>query len=248
MAISWALLPARTMLASAPAPHSAAWMASARSSSTREGTTSMAFSAFSVEPAVMFISAPAAYSLAMTSPVLTIRVRCSSTPLLASSCLTSGQRHERFMMPRAASATESFSNAFRGSPAPCDQTASHEPSSAASIARACAACLFASSLSDAACKISMSAGIISGASSYPLWTLWLWSLKRLASAPAARSLTASSASLSTRASGFKAPASTILSLILACGAKFMISAAALRRTSTSWSSSNDTDFRVTCAL
>mmetsp|Transcript_52029 Transcript_52029/g.139346 ORF Transcript_52029/g.139346 Transcript_52029/m.139346 type:complete len:229 (-) Transcript_52029:565-1251(-) len=164
-AIFWASGPARTMLASAPAPHSAAWMPSALRSSTSAGTTSTAFSAFSGEPAVMFISAPAAYSLAMTSPIFSIFMRCSRVPLLASSIFTSGQRQERFMMPRAASATMSFSSVSKGLPAPCCQTASHGPSSAASIARACAAWRLASSVRPSARKISMRDGIISGASS-----------------------------------------------------------------------------------
>mmetsp|Transcript_20839 Transcript_20839/g.58466 ORF Transcript_20839/g.58466 Transcript_20839/m.58466 type:complete len:224 (-) Transcript_20839:580-1251(-) len=217
-------------------------------SSTSAGTTDTAFSAFSGDPAVMFMSAPAAYSFAIASLVFSIFIRYSRVPSLASSCLTSGQRQERFMMPRAASATMSLSSTRRGGPAPADHTASQGPSSAASMARACAACRFASSVRPGPCRIVMSDGIISGACSKPAWTFALWSLKRFASAPAARSFTASSGSLRTAARGFRAPASTIRSLILACGARFMISAAALRRTSTSWSASKATDFRVTCAL
>mmetsp|Transcript_118961 Transcript_118961/g.331890 ORF Transcript_118961/g.331890 Transcript_118961/m.331890 type:complete len:288 (+) Transcript_118961:156-1019(+) len=240
--------PARRMFARAPAPHSAAWMPSAFSSSTSMGTTEAAFAAFSSEPAVMFMSAPAAYSLAMLSPVLSILTRSSSEPPFASCSLTSGQRQERFMMPSAASATPSFSSAIRGSPAPACQTASQGPSSAASIASAWADCRFASSVRPFIFRMAISAGIMSGASAKPLCTFALWSLKRFASAPAARSFTASSGSLRTVASGFRAPASTIRSLIFGCGARFMISAAALRRTSTSGSLSRPTDFLVTCAL
>mmetsp|Transcript_103599 Transcript_103599/g.323908 ORF Transcript_103599/g.323908 Transcript_103599/m.323908 type:complete len:216 (+) Transcript_103599:250-897(+) len=175
-AIFWASGPARTMLARAPAPHSAAWMPSTLRRSTRAGTTGTAFSAFSVEPAVMFIRAPAAYSLAMASPVLSIFMRYSSVPPLASSALTSGQRQERFMMPRAASATMSFSSTRSGGPAPADHTASQGPSSAASMARAWAAWRRASSVRPGPWRMPMSEGIISGAWSKPACTFWLWSL------------------------------------------------------------------------
>mmetsp|Transcript_94550 Transcript_94550/g.282346 ORF Transcript_94550/g.282346 Transcript_94550/m.282346 type:complete len:238 (-) Transcript_94550:1659-2372(-) len=237
------------MLARAPAPHSAACTPSARvRSSTSEGTTLVATLAFSADPAVMFISAPAAYSLAIRSPVLSMFMSSFIVPAFARSCLTSGQRQEMFMMPRAASAIMSFSSTNRGLSAPACQTASQGASSAASIAKACAAWRFASSVRVGAFKMFISDGIMSGACSKPALTFALWSLKRFASAPAARSFTASSESFSTFASGLSAPASTILSLILACGARFMMSAAALRRTSMSGSSSKATDFRVTCAL
>mmetsp|Transcript_113142 Transcript_113142/g.325282 ORF Transcript_113142/g.325282 Transcript_113142/m.325282 type:complete len:237 (-) Transcript_113142:1463-2173(-) len=236
------------MLASAPAAHSLAWRLSDPSISVKGATTPAQRSAISLEPAVMFISAPAAYSLDMMSPFRTMADKCSSVPAFASSCLTSGQRHDKFMMANAASATWSLSSFSSGDMAPADHTASQGASSAASIASACVACRLASSVAFSLSVTAMSDGIRSGACSKPACTLALWSLNRLANAPAERSWTAMSSSWSSFARGLNAPASTMRSLILPWGARFMISAAALRRTSTSGLSRRLTDFRVTCAL
>mmetsp|Transcript_18347 Transcript_18347/g.64431 ORF Transcript_18347/g.64431 Transcript_18347/m.64431 type:complete len:216 (+) Transcript_18347:283-930(+) len=213
MAAFWGSAPTRTMFASAPALHSAAWAASALRSSASANTMPTAFSPFSSEPAVIFIKAPAAYSFAVASPVFTIFMRWSMVPPFANSCFTSGHLQERFMIPKAASAIPSFSSARNGGPEPADQTASQGPSSAASIAKACAAWRLASSESERCWMMATSEGIMSGACWKPACTFALWSLKRFAKAPAALSLTASSSSVNTAAKAFKAPASTILSLI-----------------------------------
>mmetsp|Transcript_65335 Transcript_65335/g.142367 ORF Transcript_65335/g.142367 Transcript_65335/m.142367 type:complete len:224 (-) Transcript_65335:2085-2756(-) len=154
--------PARTTLARAPALHSAACRLSDRRSPTNAGTAGTALAALS-RATVMFIRAPAAYSLAIASPPLSMAIKLSMAPPSESSCLTSGHRQERFIMPRAASPIMSLSRARSGGPAPADHTASQDPSSAASIARAWAACRLASSVRPFSWRMATSDGTISGA-------------------------------------------------------------------------------------
>mmetsp|Transcript_108843 Transcript_108843/g.306732 ORF Transcript_108843/g.306732 Transcript_108843/m.306732 type:complete len:216 (+) Transcript_108843:281-928(+) len=179
--------PAFAMLASAPALHSAACTLSASRSLASNGAAAPAFAAMSGDPAVKFMSAPAAYSFATTSACFNIAIKSSTAPPLAISSLTSWHLQAKFIIPSAASPMPSLSSAKKPGPGPADHTASHGPSSAASMANPCAACRFASDVALADFKMAIRNGIISGACLKPATTLALWSLKRLAMAPAARS-------------------------------------------------------------
>mmetsp|Transcript_21227 Transcript_21227/g.48763 ORF Transcript_21227/g.48763 Transcript_21227/m.48763 type:complete len:268 (-) Transcript_21227:1076-1879(-) len=152
------------------------------------------------------------------------------------------------MIANAASPTCCCNSCSNGLPGFCFQTASQDPSSAASMAMAWAACLFASSLEPLRLNSWTSGATMFGACSNAACTFALWSLNRLAKAPAALSRTACSLSSRHAASGLNTSASTIRSLILACGAKFIINATAPFLTSTLGSRSEATDFLVTCAL